>query len=133
MAQFRHGRTEDEAQAAVRRPLFPYLQPTEDEAHTHPYALCLVDQENGGGVELTAFEAPCPNGDAANHVRILVATLRELADEVTAAHADILDPDPAPTHQCEVVNPDNEVLCQMSAGHEGAHHDGTSAFELGEG
>lgn len=93
MSQLRHGRTEDEAQAAVRRLLFPYLQPAEDEPHTHTYAIGLLDQDNGSGVELTAFEAPCPNGDAANHVRRLLATLRELADEVEAAHADLLAED----------------------------------------
>lgn len=93
MTQFRAGRSEDEAQEAMRRLLFPYLQPAEDKPHVHHYGIALMDQDNESGVELTAFEAPCPNGNAAGHVRALVHTLRELADEVESAHADILTED----------------------------------------
>jgi hypothetical protein len=100
MSQFRAGNTEREAQAAVRRLLFPMLQQAEDKPHVHSYALVLMDQDNGTGVELTAFEAPCPNGNDAGHVRALVDNLRELADEIRDAHADLLAEDmPAPaTH-----------------------------------
>lgn len=90
MSQFRIGHTEHEAQAAVRRLLFPMLQQAEDKPHVHPYAIVLMDQDNGTGVELTAFEAPCPNGNDRGHVRALVDALRELADEIRDAHADLL-------------------------------------------
>lgn len=96
MTQFRAGRSESEAQEAMRRLLFPYLQPAEDKPHVHHYGIVLMDQDNESGVELTAFEAPCPNGNAAGHVRALVHTLRELADEVESAHADLLAEDAEP-------------------------------------
>jgi hypothetical protein len=98
MSQFRAGNTEHEAQAAVRRLLFPMLQQAEDKPHVHSYALVLMDQDNGTGVELTAFEAPCPNGNDAGHVRALVDNLRELADEIRDAHADLLAEDDGERH-----------------------------------
>lgn len=100
MSQFRIGHTEHEAQAAVRRLLFPMLQQAEDKPHVHPYAIVLMDQDNRTGVELTAFEAPCPNGNDKGHVRALVDVLRELADEIRDAHADLLaeDAEAIPAH-----------------------------------
>lgn len=91
MTQFRRDRTEDEAQAAVRRLLFPFLQPAADEGpHTHEYAIVLVSKDQGDGYELSAFEAPCPVDDAPANIRAVVQALRDVADEVEAGHADIL-------------------------------------------
>lgn len=94
MDQFRQGRSEAEAQDAVRRLFFPFTQPAEDDGpHTHSYAIVLAVPETGDGYELGAFEAPCPVDDAPANIRAVVTALRDAAAEVESAYADTLDLD----------------------------------------
>lgn len=79
MSKLRSDMSNIAAQEAVRRLLFPYLQPVEDLPHEHSYTLVLV-QDDDCGAELATFTAPCPNGNKPGHVRVLVANLQKLID-----------------------------------------------------
>jgi hypothetical protein len=84
------GSREDQ-EAAARRVLFPFLAAEAQHEHApHPYAIVLVEKETGTGYELGAFEAPCVTVNLAANIRAIVDALREIADEVRDAHADVL-------------------------------------------
>jgi hypothetical protein len=91
--------------------------PHAHDAHSHDYALVLADMETGNGYELNRFEAPCVVTDERANLATIIAALRDTADQLADAHADILAP---PTPQCDSVGPSG-MLCQMPAGHDGVH------------
>lgn len=67
----------------------------ERHEENHEYSLAIVDAKAGAAIELTQFEAPCPENFRAHLVRLL-EVLRETADEIEAAHADVLVEDKEP-------------------------------------
>jgi hypothetical protein len=77
--------TRDEAAKSLRAILGLPERHDED----HEYSLAIVDHQAGAAIELTQFEAPCPENIRAHLVRLL-EVLRETADEIQAAHADVL-------------------------------------------
>lgn len=83
-----------ERRAAVRELLTPYLSP---ECGDHAYAIALHMPEAGAATELFAFQAPCVSTNAPANIRAVVAALRDAADQVEAAHADLLE-EPAEDH-----------------------------------
>lgn len=91
--QFRHGRTKEQAEAVASH-ILGLVRPV-SKSHQHSWSMVLINDDHGHGQTLSEFEAPCPNGDKANHVRMLVHELREVADELESAFADILDDTPA--------------------------------------
>jgi hypothetical protein len=62
--------------------------------HQHYYELVLRDPAAGCEHELSAFQAPCPGSVRAN-LATVIAAIRDAADQLAAAHADILEPDEA--------------------------------------
>ena len=84
----------------------------------HAYALAVVDMAAGAAIELTQFEAPCPENFRAHLVRLL-EVLRETADEIEAGHADVLAAD---TRTC--AHPGDQehdhAMCQEVLGEEWA-------------
>jgi hypothetical protein len=97
------------------------------DGHTHTYAIVLVDKDTGHGYELNQFEAPCAVTDDRANMATIIAALRDTADQLADAHADMLTPAPA---QCEDVGP-NGWVCQMSTSHDGPHSDGSTRWEHG--
>ena len=121
MAAFRGERAD--AKDAIRDLLAPYLH---EQDHTHRYGIVLASHDAEEGYELEQFEAPCPVSDPAGNIHAVVHALRAAADATESGHADLLEAHPAPT-QCDGVGP-NELLCQMTMGHDGMHSDGVEQW-----
>lgn len=68
------------------------LNPDADRGHSHQWAIVLLDIESGNGFELHQFESPCPASNKRAHLATVIAALRDTADELADAHADILQP-----------------------------------------
>ena len=66
--------------------------PHAHDAHSHDYTIVLADMETGNGYELSRFEAPCVVTDERANLSTIIAALRDTADQLADAHADILAP-----------------------------------------
>jgi hypothetical protein len=83
------------------------------KGHSHEYAVVLLGVQSGHAHELHAFEAPCSTaGSERAHLATVIAALRDTADEMEAAYADILTDPPAAstsdehTDECAPCPPD---------------------------
>jgi hypothetical protein len=87
--------TRADAELVVRSLLAPLTAAHDGDGHAHEYMILLAEPETGVAYELNRVQAPCAVTDQQANLTAIINTLRETADEIAAAHADILYPVPA--------------------------------------
>jgi len=96
-------------------------QDDHQDDHQHDYAIALVDMELAAAYELNRFQAPCAVVDDRANMATIIAALRDTADQLADAHADLLGVEQCSAHS-------DGLNCLMREGHTGDHSDGVTRW-----